>query len=77
VRKLKRGINKYKGILPLKCFNCDGIGHFASKFPYAKNSGSNEEEEPKKKKNNQKGDKRKNKMKFFKKKFYSKEDNSS
>jgi hypothetical protein len=32
VRKLKRGTDKYKGMLPLKCFNCDGIGHFSSKF---------------------------------------------
>jgi hypothetical protein len=77
VRKLKRGTNKYKGMLPLKCFNCDGIGHFSSKCPYAKNKGSDEEEDPKKKKKNQKGDKRRNKNKFFKKSFYSKEDNSS
>jgi hypothetical protein len=77
VRKLKRGTDKYKGMLPLKCFNCDGIGHFSSKCPYAKNKGSDEEEDPKKKKKNQKGDKRRNKNKFFKKSFYSKEDNSS
>jgi hypothetical protein len=40
VRKLKRGTDKYKGMLPLKCFNCDGIGHFSSKCPYAKNKDS-------------------------------------
>jgi hypothetical protein len=50
IRKLKRGTDKYKDILPLKCFNCDGIGHFSSKRPYAKNKGSDEEEDPKKKK---------------------------
>jgi hypothetical protein len=49
VRKLKRGIDKYKVMLPLKCFNCDGIGHFSYKCPYAKNKGSDEEEVPKKK----------------------------
>jgi hypothetical protein len=37
VQKLKRGIDKYKGMLPLKCFNCGGIGHFSSKCPHAKN----------------------------------------
>ena len=42
VRKLKRGIGKYKGKLPLKCFSCGKLGHFASKFPYAKNSDGEE-----------------------------------
>jgi hypothetical protein len=64
-------------MLPLICFNCDGIGNFASKFTYSKNKGSDEEEDTKKKKKNQKGDKRRNKNKFFKKILYSKEDNSS
>jgi hypothetical protein len=26
----------YRGKLPLICFNCDGIGHFAKTFPYKK-----------------------------------------
>jgi hypothetical protein len=77
MRKLKIGTDKYKGMLPLKCFNCDGIGHFVSKCPYAKNKGSDEEEDPKKKNKNKKGDKRRNTNKFFKKIFYSKEDESS
>ena len=77
VRKLQKGIGKYKGMLPLKCFNYDCIVHFSSKCPYAKNKGSEEEEYPKKKKKNQKGDKRRNKNNFFKKSFYSKEDSSS
>jgi hypothetical protein len=37
VRKLKRGTDNYKGMHQLKYFNCYGIGHFASKCPYAKN----------------------------------------
>jgi hypothetical protein len=36
VRRMKRGTDKYKGMLPLKCFNCDGVGHFANKCPYKK-----------------------------------------
>ena len=31
INKLDRGNRKYKGKLPLKCFNCGRIGHFASK----------------------------------------------
>jgi len=37
VRKLKRGTDKYKGKIPLKCFNCCKIGHFSAKCPYVKN----------------------------------------
>jgi hypothetical protein len=76
VRKLKRGTDKYKDMLPLKKFNCGGIGHFSSKCPH-KNKYSDEEESPKKGKKYQKGDKRRNKKKFLNKSFYSKEDNSS
>jgi hypothetical protein len=74
VRRLKRGTNKYKGMLPLKCFNCDGVVHFANKCPYKKNKG-NEEDDSKKKKQIQKG--RRNKNNFFKKILCTKEDSSS
>jgi hypothetical protein len=32
----KRTDGRYRGKLPLICFNCDGIGHFANKCPYKK-----------------------------------------
>jgi hypothetical protein len=48
VRKLKRGTDKYKCMLPLKCYNFGGTSHFASKFPYSKNSDNDEEEALKK-----------------------------
>jgi hypothetical protein len=37
VRRLKKGTDKYRGKLPLVCFNCDGIGHFDNKCPHNKN----------------------------------------
>jgi hypothetical protein len=37
VKRLNKGTNdRYRGKLPLICFNCDGIGHFANKCPYKK-----------------------------------------
>jgi hypothetical protein len=77
VRKLKRGIGKYKGMLPLKKFNCGKIGHFENKFPYAKKSDSDEEEYPKKENKYQKGIRKGDKRKVFKKNLYSREDISS
>ena len=40
IKKLERGTGKYKGKLPLKCFNYGRIGHFASKCPYSKQDDS-------------------------------------
>ena len=74
---MKRGTGKYEGKLPLKCFSCRKIGHFASKCPYAKNLDGEEDDsfKPYKKYNNYKN---KNRRKFAKKKsLYTKRDNNS
>ena len=39
VRKFKRGIGKYKGKLPFKCFNCGRIGHYAKKCHFEEKKG--------------------------------------
>ena len=44
VSKLKKGTGKYKGKLPLKCFNCGRIGHFSHKCSYPKQEESDHEE---------------------------------
>ena len=49
VRKLKRGTGKYKGKLPLICFNCGKIGHFAAKCPYKNAESEDDEDEAPKK----------------------------
>ena len=72
IKKLERGIGKYKGKLPLKCFNCGRIENFASKCPYPKQDSCDEREASKKFK---KG-KIENKKKFNEKKriLYTMED---
>ena len=36
-KRMNKGIDsRYRGKLPLICFNCDGIGHFSNKFPHKK-----------------------------------------
>jgi hypothetical protein len=37
MKRLNKGTNgRYRGKLPLICFNCDGIGHFTNKCPHKK-----------------------------------------
>ena len=77
VRKIKRGIGKYKGKLPLICFECGKIGHFASKCPYAKDQNSDDENSDKKKKSSQKYRKGNNRRFAKSRNLYSKENSSS
>jgi hypothetical protein len=37
IKRLNKGTNgRYRGKIPLICFNCDGTGHFANKCPHKK-----------------------------------------
>ena len=45
VRMLKKGLGKYKGKMPFKCFNCCKIGHFASKCPHNQKGWNFDDEE--------------------------------
>ena len=40
ISKLEKGTGKYKGKLPLKCFNCGRFGHFSNKCSYPKQEES-------------------------------------
>jgi hypothetical protein len=75
IKKLKKGVGKYKGKIPLICFNCGKIGHFANKCPHPKKEESDDEGTLK----NQKKINTNKKKKFYMKKktFFTQEDNSS
>jgi hypothetical protein len=74
VKRLNKGTNdRYKGKLPLICFNCDGIGHFANKCPHKKNKRNDEDYSNRKQ--TYKG--KRTTKKVFKKSLCTKEDISS
>jgi hypothetical protein len=73
IKRLKKGTNgRYRGKLPLICFNCDGIGHFANKCPHKKKRN---DEGYSKDRQTYKG--KRTTKKVFKKNFCTKEDISS
>lgn len=43
VIRLNKGTELYKGKLPLKCYNCARIGHFASKSSFRESIDNNKE----------------------------------
>jgi hypothetical protein len=74
VKRLNKGTNgRYKDKRPLICFNCDGIGNFANKFPHKKNKGNDEDYSNRKQ--TYKG--KRTTKKVFKKSLCTKEDLSS
>lgn len=50
-RRLSRGKGKYKGKLPLICFKCNEVGHFAAKYPNRNTSDKNDKKNFKYRKN--------------------------
>jgi hypothetical protein len=73
VKRLNKGTNgRYRGKIPLICFNCDGIGHFDNKCPHKKKRN---DEGYSKGRQTYKG--KRTTKKVFKKNFCTKEDISS
>jgi hypothetical protein len=70
---MKRGTEKYRGKLPLICFNCDDIGNFINKCPYKKKKRNGKDYSNRKQ--IYKG--KRTKKKISKKRFCTKVDNTS
>ena len=47
IKKIHKGLGKYKGNLPFKCFNCGRIRHFQAKCPYPKEYSKDEDDKNK------------------------------
>ena len=69
----KRTNDRYRGKLPLICFNCDGIDHFDNKCPHKKKRNIDEAYS----KNKQTYKEKRTTNKIFKKILCTKEDSSS
>ena len=67
---MRIGTGKFKGKLPLICFDCGEVGHFVAKCPHKNEHVTKGKKSPKK-------FKKQGKQKWFKKSFFSKEDSSS
>ena len=74
---MKKGTGKYKGKLPLKCFGCGRIWHFAAKFPYNKHSDGEEESNRKSKEYKKKYKKSFQRNSYKKQSLFIKDDSDS
>lgn len=77
MKKITIGSEKHKGNLPFKFVNYGKIGHFASKYPFAKTKDTNEGKIRSSRKGKEKKSQRGGKVGEQNKSVYSREDRSS